>query len=46
MASPAAIGVDAEGYREMLGVSEGVKEDKESWRNFLRHLKERGLRGS
>jgi putative transposase len=40
-----AIGVDAEGYREMLGVCEGVKEDKESWRNFLRHLKERGLKG-
>jgi transposase-like protein len=40
-----AIGVDAEGYREMLGVCEGAKEDKESWRNFLRHLKERGLRG-
>ena len=40
-----AIGVGADGYREMLGVCEGTKEDKESWRNFLRHLKERGLRG-
>lgn len=40
-----AIGVDREGYREILGVCEGLKEDKESWRNFLRHLKERGLRG-
>ena len=40
-----AIGVDAEGYREVLGVAEGAKEDSESWRNFLRHLKERGLRG-
>lgn len=40
-----AIGVDEEGYREMLGVCEGAKEDKESWRNFLRHLKERGLKG-
>ena len=40
-----AIGVDEEGYREILGVSEGLKEDKESWRNFLRHLKERGLSG-
>ncbi len=37
-----AIGVDEDGYREMLGVCEGAKEDKESWRNFLRHLKERG----
>jgi len=40
-----AIGVDQEGYREVLGVAEGAKEDAESWRSFLRHLKERGLRG-
>ena len=40
-----AIGVAEDGYREILGVCEGTKEDKESWRNFLRHLKERGLRG-
>ena len=40
-----AIGVDAEGYREVLGVAEGTKEDAESWRGFLRHLKERGLTG-
>lgn len=40
-----AIGVDAEGYRQVLGVAEGAKEDAESWRQFLRHLKERGLKG-
>jgi putative transposase len=40
-----AVGVNAEGYREILGVMEGAKEDKESWTGFLRHLKERGLRG-
>jgi transposase-like protein len=40
-----AIGVRGDGYREILGVVEGVKEDAESWRNFLRHLKQRGLRG-
>jgi transposase-like protein len=40
-----AIGVDQEGYRQVLGVTEGAKEDAESWRNFLRHLKERGLAG-
>ena len=40
-----AIGVGSDGYREILGVCEGTKEDKESWRNFLRHLKERGLKG-
>lgn len=40
-----AIAVDNEGNREILGVCEGTKEDKESWRNFLRHLKGRGLKG-
>jgi transposase-like protein len=38
-----AIGVREDGYREILGVVEGVKEDTESWRNFLRQLKQRGL---
>lgn len=40
-----AIAVNADGFREILGVMEGAKEDTESWRAFLRHLKERGLRG-
>ena len=40
-----AIGVDQEGYRDVLGVAEGTKEDAESWRSFLRHLKDRGLTG-
>ena len=40
-----AIGVNKEGYRDILGVAEGAKEDKESWSNFLRYLKERGLKG-
>jgi len=40
-----AIGVDEHGYREILGICEGIKEDQESWRNFLRHLKQRGLTG-
>ncbi len=40
-----AIGVDQDGYRQVLGVCEGTKEDTESWRQFLRHLKERGLKG-
>src|ERR1700684_4398596 len=38
-----AIGVNAEGFREVLAVAEGAKEDKASWTAFLRHLKERGL---
>lgn len=41
-----AIGVNEEGFREVLGVCEGAKEDAASWRNFLRHLKERGLKGA
>jgi len=40
-----AIGVNDEGYRSVLGVAEGAKEDKESWQEFLRHLKGRGVTG-
>ena len=40
-----AVGVNKEGYREILGVCEGAKEDKAGWSSFLRHLKERGLKG-
>lgn len=40
-----AVGVDRDGFRDVLGVAEGAREDLESWRNFMRHLKERGLKG-
>jgi transposase-like protein len=40
-----AIGVAQSGYREILAVSEGAKEDKASWTQFLRELKDRGLKG-
>jgi transposase-like protein len=40
-----AIGVNQDGYREVLGVAEGTKEDKASWQAFLRQLKGRGLKG-
>lgn len=40
-----AVGVNSSGFREILGVAEGSREDGESWRNFLRELKERGLDG-
>jgi transposase-like protein len=40
-----AIGVNREGFREVLAVAEVTTEDAESWRSFLRHLKERGLAG-
>lgn len=40
-----AVGVAQDGYRKILGVIEGAKEDKAGWSAFLRHLKERGLTG-
>jgi putative transposase len=40
-----AIGVGSDGFRQILGVAEGEKEDLEGWRGFLRHLKDRGLNG-
>ena len=40
-----AIGVDAAGYRRVLGIAEGAKEDKTGWSGFLGHLKDRGLSG-
>jgi putative transposase len=40
-----AIAVNSEGYREILGICEGAKEDKAGWSAFLKHLKERGLAG-
>ena len=40
-----ASAVNAEGYRDILGIVEGAKEDKSGWSTFLKHLKERGLKG-
>ena len=40
-----AIAVNEDGYREVLGTSEGMKEDKASWVNFFQWLKGRGLDG-
>ena len=34
-----AIGVGTDGFRQILGVAEGEKEDLEGWRTFLCHLK-------
>lgn len=36
-----AIGVGADGHRQIPGVAEGQKEDPEGWRGFLLHLKDR-----
>lgn len=41
----AAIGVDSDGYRRILGVCEGHKEDKSGWLGLLKDLKKRGLTG-
>ena len=40
-----AIGVNEDGYREVIGCAEGFTESKECWRDFLSWLKSRGLRG-
>lgn len=34
-----AIGVNREGYGEILGVAEGAREDKGGWTSFLRYLR-------
>jgi transposase-like protein len=39
------VGVGSDGYRQILGVQEGLKEDKSGWSGFLAHLKQRGLKG-
>lgn len=39
-----AIAVNAEGYREILGIVEGAKEDNAGWSGFLKHLKSAGSR--
>ena len=40
-----AIAVTQDGYREVIGAAEGMKEDKESWKSFLVSLRNRGLKG-
>ena len=40
-----AIGVNAEGHREVIGVTEGMREDSASWEQFFRGMIERGLKG-
>ena len=41
-----ALAVNEDGYREVIGAAEGMKEDRESWKSFLCSLKERGLTGT
>lgn len=37
------VGADTEGRKEIVAISDGFRESKESWRNLLLDLKERGL---
>ncbi len=39
-----AIGVNDDGYREVIGAAEGFTESSECWRDFLSWLRSRGLR--
>lgn len=39
-----AVGVGQDGYRDILGVAEGYKEDKAGWSGFLAYVKQRGLK--
>jgi len=40
-----AVGVNEEGYREVLGLMVGDSESEESWSEFFSRLKQRGLHG-
>ena len=40
-----AVGVGMDGRREVLSVAEGMKEDSESWREFIKDMLARGLKG-
>lgn len=40
-----AIGVNDDGYREVIGAAEGLAESAECWREFLSWLRARGLAG-
>ena len=40
-----AVGVGMDGRREVLSVAEGMKEDAESWREFIKGMLARGLKG-
>ena len=41
----AAIAVNGDGFREVLGAAEGMKEDKTGWVSFSQWLRRRGLDG-
>src|SRR5690606_15789309 len=40
-----AVGINQDGYREVLGLQVGDSESEDSWSRFFQWLKRRGLRG-
>ncbi len=44
VATVMAIGVNSEGYREVLGIDTFTEEDEASWSGFLKDLKARGMK--
>ena len=40
-----AVGVNDDGYHEVIGAAEGFTESSERWRDFLSRLRSRGLHG-
>lgn len=45
MATVVAVGVNTEGWRQVLGIAAGPSEDHAFWTSFLRSLIRRGLKG-
>lgn len=45
MATLVAIAVNEDGYQEVIGAAEGMKEDKASWVSFFQWLRGRGRNG-
>ena len=45
MATVVAVGVNADGWRQVLGIAAGPSEDHAFWTQFLRSLIRRGLKG-
>ena len=45
VATMVAVGVNDDGYREVIGAAEGFTESSGCWREFLSWLRSRGLRG-
>lgn len=41
-----AMAVNQDGFREVIGSAEGMKEDRDSWLSFFKSLKARGLDGT